>query len=195
MVDKGIYSYIKKINSSGFETIASCSGLKLDHYGRKEGAYLSIVCPKNKVSSEGLLLQDDPFLIPSKNILDKEWVDNMVQVGFKSGWLTELSTYLMMIPVIGYRLPKTKSIGIDLAIQNNPKLISAQQKIDKVMGAKTDVFLDALHERDKIKKELYSKHDTNWTDEEIKQRWEKLTSALSKTNPKTGRMNINRKCV
>lgn len=188
MVDKGIYPYIEKINVSGFGTVASCSGLKADHYGRKEGAYLSVEIPEDKVTSEGLLLQDDPFYVPKKNILDKEWVDNMIQAGLNSGWLAKLSVYMMIKPVIRYSLPVTKHIGADLAIQNNPKVISAQQEIDRATGGKPDIFLAAIHKRDAIKKELYSKYDTNWTDKEIKERWNTLTITLSKLNPKTGEM-------
>jgi hypothetical protein len=190
MVDKGIYYYIKKINASGFETIASCSGLKSDHYGRKERAYLDIMCPENKVDAKGLLLQEDIFNVPKQNILDKEWADNMVQVGMNSGWLAEVSTYMMVVPTISYRLPVTKSIGTDLAIENNLRIVVANKEIKANMhGCGTsEAFLKAVDKRNAIKEELFSKHDTAWSDEEIKQRWERLTTALSKTNPKTGKM-------
>ena len=40
MIDKGIEDFIKKVNSMGLETVASCSGLREDHHGEKRTAYV-----------------------------------------------------------------------------------------------------------------------------------------------------------
>lgn len=181
--DVSIVPHVNKINRVGFETIASCSGLRKDHYGVDAGAYLSIELPRSVVTPDILKDEVDP-----KNIKDKAYVNTLINTGHKAGWNAHLGKYMLIAPVIRFSLPRTRSWKMDLVAKAHPELIKANRDIDLVQsrpGHTTKEFLDAVDKRNKIQEDIYKRYGgRKRTDTEKLRLWDKLVKELSKVKPK-----------
>ena len=181
-VDVSIVPHVNKINGMGFETVASCSGLRKDHYGRDAGSYLSIELPRSVVTSDILKDEVDP-----KNIKNKAYVNTLINTGHKAGWNAELAKYMLIAPIIRFSLPETMSWKMDLVAKAHPEVVKANRNIDFVQSGRhtTKEFLDAVHKRNKIQEDIYKRYGgRKRTDAEKLRLWDKLVNELSKVKPK-----------
>ena len=183
--DMSIVSHVNKINRIGFETIASCSGLRKDHYGKYEGAYLSIALPESVVIPD---IGGDIHDIDLRNVKDRAYVNSLIDAGHEAGWNAELSKYMMFVPTIRFSLPETMSWKMDLIAKKHPEVVKANQDIDLVQNLRkhtTEEFLDAIHKRNKIQEDVYKRYGgRKRTDTEKLQLWNKLVKELAKVKPK-----------
>jgi len=192
--DRNIVKYINRMNDVGIETIASCSGMRRDHekemtYTRGEGAtgsYLSVVLPE-EVAEHGFT--GGIFSIPEYTVKNRPYIDALLEVGRKAGWLAEESRYLMSVPVIHYSIPVTGSIEGDRKALEFPTVVIAQANVSKIMADPRhsgQEFLDAIDVRDGMWKKAYARYggDKPKSDNDIDKYWKKLTKELEQVAPK-----------
>ena len=182
--DVSIVPHVNKINRIGFETIASCSGLRKDHYGKDEGAYLSVMLPESVVTSD---ISGDIHDIDPSNVKDRVYVKSLVDAGHKAGWNAELAKYMMFVPTVAFSLPETMSWKMDLVAKVHPEVVKANRNIDFVQSGRhtTKEFLDAVHKRNKIQDDIYKRYGgRKRTDAEKLRYWNKLVKELSKVKSK-----------
>jgi hypothetical protein len=81
-IDKGINSFIERINNAGYETFASCSALSSEHGPLENGEwpYVCIILP------DGLIKTKKAFHIKYNDFNDKVVYHKFKQVRKKSGW-------------------------------------------------------------------------------------------------------------
>lgn len=135
--DLSIIGYIDEINSIGFETLSSCSGMRRDHYGHEEGAYLSIELPENVVKHSPYVyfFRYVPGIgyrtLDESCILNHHYVDVLIEAGENANWLTEPSVYMLMFPDVRFGIPKTKSVASDKRVIADPRLCKTEHCASK----------------------------------------------------------------
>lgn len=179
--DVGIVRYVNKINEMGFETVASCSGLGEDHYGRSTGSYLSIVLPEDVVEPH---MTGDLFELTPSKIKKPSYIKKLIKAGHEANWNAEAGKNMMFLPTVRFSMPTTKSVGMDAVMNANPDLVKAQNKVDRLLkdpSHTTDEFLKAIHERNAIKEEISKRYGgRDRSDAEKKQAWNRLVKSLEK---------------
>lgn len=173
--DASIVSHINRINEVGFETIASCSGMRKDHHGEYGGAYLSVVLPESVVEPHIFGVHD---VHPSK-VKDWGYIKRLIKAGHEANWNAELSKYMMVQPVITFYMPETETVGMDAVAKATPELKRAEEKLSGLVGSDSELFLKALHKRDRIRKRVFKEHGARErSDEEIDSAWKRLVKSL-----------------
>jgi len=182
--DVSIVPYINELNSRGYKTVASCSGMRRDHFGHEEGAYLSVELPEYVVTPGWGKTPHEVF--PSQ-IKNKSYVDQLIRAGESANWISELSLYMLFIPIIHYDLPKTGSVVNDKRAENEPNVIKAEQELATVMSERhtSEEFMEKLDARDRIRTEAYQKYGgiKSWSDDELDQMWRALVSSIIINGP------------
>lgn len=178
--DKGIVPIIDLLNAKGCPTVASCSGLRVDHYGHEEGAYLSVEMPEHVVrpNAWGSIFDVEP-----EDVLKPDVVHCFINAGGRANWRSELSKYLTFIPTVHYSLPKTKFVQTDKDAEAEPNVVAAEKELERVMnGLHTNSeFFTALDKRDVLKEKAYKRHGQEagyWTDERVHKAWERLQTEV-----------------
>lgn len=179
--DQGIVPLIDRLNEKGCPTVASCSGISVDHHGRMEGAYLSVEMPDHVVKGGfGRGIHD----VDPENIKKPEVVKCFLDAGERANWLSELSLYMLMIPTVYYSLPVTKSVRTHRLAEAQLEVVVAEEKLDRIMKeshSSSAEFLKALGERDRIRDEAYDRFGREkWTDEKVLKGWERLQVQVGK---------------
>jgi hypothetical protein len=178
--DQSIVPLIDRLNEKGCPTVASCSGISLDHHGHMEGAYLSVEMPDHIVKGGfGRSIHD----VDPENIKKPEVVKCFLNAGERANWLSELSLYLLMIPTVRFALPVTRSVKTDKLAEDQPEVVAAQKKLDEVMKSEhgAEEFLKALDERDSIRDKAYDRLGREkWTDQKVLNAWERLQVQVGK---------------
>jgi hypothetical protein len=179
--DLGIIPIIDDLNAKGCPTVASCSGLKSDHYGHKEGAYMSVEMPDHVVRADagGHIFDVDP-----RNVLKPSVVQCFINAGGRANWRSKLTKYMTFIPTVSFHLPHTKFVQTDKDAESEPDLVAAEDELDSVMKRRhsMDEFFTALHKRDGLKEKAYIKHGKDpsyWTDERVAIAWAKLQKEVA----------------
>lgn len=178
--DQSIVPLIDRLNEKGCPTVASCSGLAVDHQGHMESAYLSVEMPDHVVKGGfGRSIHD----VDPENIKKPEVVKCFLDVGERANWLSELSLYLLMVPTVRYSLPVTKSVRTDRLAEAEPEVVAAQENLDRIMKERhsSEEFMKALDERDNLRDKAYDRFGREkWTDEKVLKGWERLQVQVGK---------------
>jgi len=182
--DISIVGYINEINAMGYRTVASCSGMRRDHYGREESPYLSIELPEDVVTPG---FGRTPHEVFPSQIKNRIYIDSLIRAGELVNWISELSLYMMFIPTVHYELPKTGSIENDRRAESEPSVIQAQRDLEDVMGRghTSEEFMEKLDKRDRIREIAYQKYGgiKSWSDEEMDQLWRNLVASIRMHGP------------
>jgi hypothetical protein len=189
-IDKSVRIPMKRINKAGFETIACCSGLKKEHKGVAEGAYVSIEIPESIAPFGFSRGPRNKFstTTTTKDVKDYAPIKKLIQAGEEAGWKGQLSRYLFTVPTVSFYLPKAKDVQTERLIDSHPKYIEATRALYEERHTGKDFlknknFDKKLEKRDKLYDALLKKYGkSHWTDERRKKAWEKLTSTLEKLN-------------
>ena len=184
--DKGIVSYINRINAVGFKTVASCSGLRRDHSMyvhdltyKGDQTYLSVEMPEDVVQPGFSSSIHD---VEPSRIKKPEYVQRVINAVHRANWNAHLSLYLMFDPTVHMSPPKTHFVQTDWDAEHEPSVIAAQEKLDKTMSSEhgMDEFNKALDERDRVREQAYIRHGgfVNRSDEDLDKAWKRLTIEL-----------------
>ena len=176
--DFSIVSYVNRINRAGYQTIASCSGLRRDHHGQSAGAYLSVELPENVVRAD---LGGDTHEIDARNILNADYVYDLVDAGRRAGWKAELSKYMMAIGTVRFTIPDTGSVARDSMAENDLEWKAAEKAVQEAKSGPglTEDFLKKLDERDAVRKRVLKRYGAyEKSDAEVLQWWKRLTNSL-----------------
>lgn len=92
-VDKGVADFLKKMNSMGLVTVASCSGLKEDH--PNEGLQPPYVC--FEVHKESFFAGDPLDFPPEATSPRAHEIANAIE---EAGWFPNFGKYLLGTPVV-----------------------------------------------------------------------------------------------
>jgi len=180
LADQGIVPIIDALNAEGCPTVASCSGLRSDHYGHEESAYLSTEMPNHVVQGG---FGKTPHEVYPENIKKPEVVKCFLDAGKKANWHSELDLYMLMTPTTHFSLPRTKSVKTDELAEARPEVIAAEKKLDAVMGTSYSFqeFNNALKERDRVREAAYASFGLeDWTDGKIRAAWDNLQREVGK---------------
>lgn len=178
--DQSIVPFIDRLNAKGCPTVASCSGLKVDHHGKREGAYLSAEMPNHVVKGGFDLYSDE---LDPRRVKKPEVVKCFLDAGDRANWLSELGLYLLMVPVVRYALPETKTIENDRKAKSQPEVVAAEKELDRVMGHEHsfEEFMTVLKARDKVLDAAYDRYGRkSYTDQNILDAWGKLEAEVAK---------------
>jgi len=182
--DQSIVKYVEEINSFGFPTLASCSGMRRDHHGVSESAYLSIELPE-KVAPSTPYVYFVHYVagkgwssIDEHSIKDWNYINILVNAGTKADWLAHPSVYMLMFPDVRFYIPRTDSVQTENRVISDPRLVAANLELEKSHGGNHKEWKLALDRRDAIEQDLFKQYVYDWSDEEKDQAWQTLVACL-----------------
>ena len=179
-VDKGIADFVKQINDIGYRTGQSCSGLLVDHPNYRYvqdsdvGLYVKGECINYNKQGSGTYLT---FYKTYNNfkVNKPEQIDDIRRIAAEQGWIVE-DMEIFAQPSVRLGLPYTYD-----GLGKREILHIANEITDALHpGLKKDNFLEWLEYRNKEEKKVVQNHGgaVRWTDDMVKQRWQKLTQSL-----------------
>lgn len=191
-VDTGIADFVKQINDIGYRTGQSCSGLLADHPNYRyvqdsdTGLYVKGECINYNKQGSGTYLTFYKTY-NNFNVNKPEQIDDIRDVAAKEGWIVE-DTEIFGQPSVRLGLPYTYD-----GLGKREILHIANDITDRAYpGLKDTDFLQWLDYRNKEEKKVAQNHGgvVRWTDDMIKQRWQKLTHSLVQAQRE--RLGLNR---
>jgi len=184
--DLSIVKYIDEINRMGFGTLASCSGMRRDHHGHPETAYLSVELPE-KVATQGSCAYFFQYIpgvgyttLDQYAIKDQHYIDVLIEAGEKANWVTKTGTYFLVLPDVRFSIPETGSVANDKRVAADPRLTELNIALEDAKGnLHPDEWLALLEKRDKWQNQLYEKMGKiDRSDSDIDYAWQDLVRSL-----------------
>jgi len=183
-VDASIGTHISSINKSGFETMASCSGMTKDHRCKAItpglSSYVSVGIPEEKIDRSKI--GADIIDLPLESVKDKAYLGRLQEAGEKAGWEAKTNKFMIGTPVVRFNLPETGDVKLDKKIESSPDWMIADKDVE-MARIDNDDWRKKLEQRERVRSKLYKIHAgglKRYSDEETKERWDKLVKELRK---------------
>lgn len=179
-VDRGIANFVKQINDIGYRTGQSCSGLLADHPNyryvedSKRGLYARGECINFNKQGNGTYLTFYKTYNHFK-VNKPEQIDDIRRIAAQEGWIVE-DMEIFGQPSVRLGLPYTYD-----GMGKREILHLANDITDsKYPGMQKNDFFQWLDRRNEIAATVALEHGgvVRWTDDMIRQRWQKLTQSL-----------------